>query len=156
MVLALSVVLALCFGTLAGIEIIPRFRFGGVPLAITSDAMAPTLRQGDLAIVQPVYPGTISAGDVVAFNTYSDELATKRVVDLVHGEDGAVASLVARSDAGRAEQSKVSVTAVKGRVVYSVPHLGRMLEASTILWVTVFGIAMFSAIALHRRILVIH
>ena len=134
---ALSVTLALLLITIVGLYLAtmlaPRLT-GGTPLTISTEVMAPTLRPGDLAVVQPVAPEALALVDVVAFHTYYEYLTAQRIVEIVPGPGGYVASLITRVDAYYGEYSRVAASALKGRIAYSIPMLGHVAAAPAALW----------------------
>jgi len=150
---ALSVVLSLIgilvVGVLLATFITPRL-IGGSPLAIQTSVMAPTLQPGDLAVVQPVTPDALMLGDVVAFYTYYEYLVAQRIVELLPGHDGSTASLVTRVDNYYDEYSRVAATAIKGRIVFSLPLLGHVATAPLALWGSLGVAALFGAATWHR------
>jgi len=151
---AVSVLMALVIifvvGMVMATFVAPRL-IGGSPLTISTSVMAPTLRPGDLAVVQPVHPEALALGDVVAFYTYYRYLAAQRIVDIVQGEDGSIVSLVTRVDAYYSEYSRVAADAIKGRIAYSIPMLGHVASAPIALWASVAAAVLLPAAIWHRN-----
>lgn len=144
--------------------VVPRLA-GATPYTVLTGSMEPTYPPGTLVVVRPVDTSAIRPGDVVTIQLRSGEpeVVTHRVVGVLVGRDGSPrwrtqgdANDVADQDLRIAEQ-------VRGRVWYSVPHLGRasnVLSGSTRNTLTlvmagalaVYALAMFtSAIADRRR-----
>jgi len=146
---ALLLTAILIVGVLLATFIAPRL-IGGSPLTINTSVMAPTLRPGDLAVVQPIMPESLALGDVVAFYTYYEHLVAQRIVELIPGHDGYVASLVTRVDNYHYDYTKVAVDAIKGRIVFSLPLLGHVASAPLTLWGSLLVGALFPAAIWHR------
>jgi len=147
---ALALVLILIVGLFLAAFIAPRL-IGGSPLTISTSVMAPTLRPGDLAVVQPVHLEALVVGDVVAFYTYYQYLVAQRIVDFVPGRYGDGASLVTRVDAAYGEYSRVAADAIKGRIVYSIPVLGHLASAPLVLWASAVAAVLLPAAFWHRN-----
>ena len=143
-------ILILIVGLVLATFLAPRL-IGGSPLTINTAVMSPTLRPGDLAVVQPVNPEILALGDVVAFSTYYQYLVAQRIVDFVPGHDGTIAALITRVDAQYAEYSRIAADAIKGRIVYSIPLLGHVASAPIALWASAAAAVLLPAAIWHRN-----
>ncbi len=91
--------------------------------AITSGSMAPEIPTDSVIYVEPVQPGNLVQGDVIAFcSAPGAEAVTHRVV----GNDPAARTLTTKGDANAAEDLRpVDYANVIGRVRWHLPLLGR-------------------------------
>jgi len=116
---------------LAGAAVVVPKLLGATPLTVLTSSMEPTLSPGDLVVVRPVDPADVTVGDVVTFQPTSDDptLVTHRVVGILAGTDGR-GGFVTQGDANGAEDDPIVADQVRGRVVYSIPWLGRVTNVS--------------------------
>lgn len=100
---------------------------GGAALTILSGSMTPTYPVGSVVVVQPVPPEAIEVGDVITYAT-ADSLTTHRVAEIGESEEGTL-TFTTKGDANRgADKEPVAAEAVRGRVLFHVPHLGRLRD----------------------------
>ena len=124
-----GLLLAVVVGALAVLTVVPR-AVGGAALTVLTGSMTPTIAVGSVVVVRPVDPGTLRAGDVVTYQRTPGraDYVTHRIV-AVHAGTTPV-TLTTKGDANRAEDTEpVPVTAVRGRVMFWVPHLGTAKSA---------------------------
>lgn len=104
-------------------------------VAVRGDAMAPTLRNGTLAVLEPVVPATLHKGDVVALRVPAPERVTynlpadvvRRVVGIDHTSKGLV--FVTKADGHtRSDVFTTPAHDVVGRLKFAVPVLGFALQ----------------------------
>ena len=116
---------------LAGAAVVVPKILGATPLAVLTGSMEPVYSPGDVVVVQPVEPEQVQVGDVVTFQPVSDDptLVTHRVVAVTLGSDG-LANFVTRGDANGADDDPIVPEQVMGRVVYSIPLIGHVTNAS--------------------------
>ena len=97
---------------------------------VIGGSMSPSFEAGALAILKPVNPETIKVGDVVTYKgTASDTATTHRVVDITKN-DGAI-SFTTRGDANDVDDpSLLDSSQIVGKVVFTVPYLGKLLNFS--------------------------
>ena len=96
--------------------------------SVQSGSMAPTYRVGALLVVGQVDPADIEPGMAVAFEdpAAAGRLVTHRVVRLA---PGAELQFITRGDAnGSVDPRPVPARFVRGRVLWSVSHLGTLLD----------------------------
>jgi signal peptidase I len=109
--------------------VVPR-AVDGAALTVLTGSMTPEIAVGSVVVVRPVDPGTLQVGDVV---TYQKEpgrpgFVTHRIVE-IHPDTTPV-TLTTKGDANRGEDTDpVPVTAVRGKVMFSVPYLGTVKNA---------------------------
>ena|GEM_PF-1330643 len=112
---------------LVGVLIAPRF---GWQLDILyGGSMEPSMKVGCLAVVQPVEPHDISAGDIIAYVPPVDDSVrtTHRVIEVVQDEN----SLVFRTKGDANEQPDtyaVPAENVQGKVRFRVPYAGYFID----------------------------
>jgi signal peptidase len=124
--LALLLVLAVVF---AGV--LPTY-FGAESFTVYSGSMEPNIHVGALAVVRPAKVSAFHAGDVITYRlpTQPDVVVTHRLIAIEQGEDGRI-RFRTKGDANNVEDLVlVDQGAVLGRVVYSVPYLGYLIEFS--------------------------
>lgn len=120
----LGLVVAAAVTTVVVLLVAPRI-IGGAALAVRTGSMAPTIPRGSVVLVKPVDPQTLEAGDVITWQVRPGEATfiTHRIVE-VERENGQL-SFITKGDAnGAADLDPVAAGAVRGRVVFDLPHLG--------------------------------
>jgi signal peptidase I len=124
-VVLLVLVLALLAGTAPSI-------FGYESFVVYGGSMEPAIRLGDLAVVGPVRPDLLKAGDII---TYRDPdnvnlVVTHRIVS-VSQDDASNMSFQTKGDANQsADTLKVGKGGLLGKVAYSVPRIGYLVDFS--------------------------
>ena len=109
-----------------GLIVVPKV-VGGRPLTVLSGSMTPTYGVGDVVVVRPVDPEELRVGDVITFQTTSDDphLTTHRIVGEVFGSEGR--EFWTQGDANNAaDLSPVEPGQVRGKVWYAVPLVGHL------------------------------
>lgn len=87
--------------------------------------MTPGIGVGAVVAVAPVDPAVVRRGDVITFRV-AERLVTHRVVEV---REGAERTFVTKGDANEdADPGSVEPSAVVGRVVLDVPHLGHLTQ----------------------------
>jgi signal peptidase len=102
--------------------------FGFRTLAVLSGSMEPAVHTGDAVVTEGIHPLEARVGDIVTFRDPSraGRLITHRVRSL-RVRSGLV-TVTTKGDANNATESwTVPETGTVGRVVYRVPHAGRLL-----------------------------
>lgn len=125
----LSLLLAVIVGALVVLTVVPR-AVGGAALTVLTGSMTPEIAVGSVVVVRPVDPGTLRVGDVVTYQKEPGAAAyvTHRIIE-VHPDTNPV-SLTTKGDANRgADLDPIPVTAVRGKVLFSVPYLGTVKNA---------------------------
>jgi signal peptidase len=123
---SLGLVLVAGTATALGVALFPLVT-GGSALAVLSGSMSPGLPVGAMAFVRAVDPATIEPGDVITFQRTADapELVTHRV--LAAGDSGGIPVFTTKGDANdAADLDPVPAAAVRGELLFGVPHLGRV------------------------------
>jgi signal peptidase len=119
----LILVLALAAGTLPA-------ALGYEALVVLSGSMEPAIGVGSVAVVAPAKPQDLAVGDVITYRAAErpDLLVTHRLVDRGVDEQGRL-RFSTKGDANDVvDQVTVDQTAVLGRVLFSVPRAGYLLE----------------------------
>jgi signal peptidase len=105
--------------------------FGYRTLTVLSGSMEPAIHTGDAVITQGIRPLEARVGDVVTFRDpeRAGRLITHRVRSL--RVQSGLATVTTKGDANNVTESwTVPETGTIGRVVYRVPHAGRLLVLS--------------------------
>jgi signal peptidase len=127
-VVAVVVVVGLAGALLAGI--VPSL-LGNESFVVADPNMRPALQVGDLAIVGPTSAEALVAGDIVTFRTPQDPntAVTRRILFREADATSGLLQLQTRGDSDpTTEQVSVAHGAVLGRLVYSVPRLGLLIN----------------------------
>lgn len=107
--------------------LVPRL-VGATPYAVMTGSMRPERPPGTLVVVRPVPISEIRVGDVITYQLHSGEpeVVTHRVVT-VGTRPGVGTVLQTQGDANAdPDPDWVREAQVRGRVIYSVPLLGRL------------------------------
>ncbi|MFE5307523.1 signal peptidase I [Isoptericola sp. NPDC056573] len=136
---------------LAGAAVVVPKAMGATPLTVLTGSMEPALSPGDVVVVRPVDPADVQVGDVLTFQPVSGDptLVTHRVVGITWGGDGA-AGFITRGDANGADDDPIVADQVQGRVVYSIPLVGHVTNASwapTAVKVAAVGLILYGVVA---------
>lgn len=127
-IVALQMVMFVVALAVAGLMVVPRL-LGWEIVTVLSGSMSPTYPVESVLAVEAVDPAAVRAGDVIAFRMEDDVLpVTHRVlaVDQVNGRR----QFVTKGDANEdPDPTPVPADAVRGRVVFGVPILGRLVRA---------------------------
>lgn len=100
---------------------VPRF-FGYEIYQVLSGSMEPEIPVGSAVYVKAVSPGEIEEGDIVAFLA-GESIITHRVVKNYKVEG----KFETKGDANEeADMNRVPYEAVRGKVAFHIPELGRM------------------------------
>jgi signal peptidase I len=110
-------------GTLPGLV-------GFESFVVPTATMQPTIRSGDLAVVRPTRAAELAEGDIITYRMpYNPDLVLTRRVMSVENDVAGQLNLQTRGDAeATAEQVTVASHTPIGRVAYSIPRLGVLLE----------------------------
>lgn len=127
----LSSIVFIAFLAVAGILLLSRFSVPGFDfklLVVQSGSMEPAIKQGSLIFVSP--SSLYREGDIITFRRTGstfDIPVTHRItaVEVISGEY----AYVVKGDANKYEDSeKVLITEVIGKVAFSVPYLGILVD----------------------------
>jgi signal peptidase I len=121
----LALVLLLLAGTAPSV-------LGYESFVVYSGSMEPAIMTGDIAVVGPVKAGELKVGDVITFRTAAnpDVVVTHRLVQL-ETDPGGHLMFQTKGDANDiVDQVQVEQGALLGRVAYSLPRLGYMVDFS--------------------------
>ncbi len=114
---------------LAVAVLIPRI-MGATPYTILTGSMRPDFPPGTLVVVRPVKADAIRVGDVVTYQLESGkpQVVTHRVVAVgVSMKDPDARSFRTQGDANDVpDELPVRPVQIRGRLLYAVPHLGRV------------------------------
>src|SRR5215211_3624562 len=90
---------------------------GGYPIRFCANgqSMKPTIKDGEVIIIEPVEPANIKRGDIIFYRTKCGVIA-HRVVDIKR-EAGEQATFILRGDSAAASDSPVAANEILGRVV---------------------------------------
>ena len=115
---------ALAAGALFGASLLLLRLWGITPLIVTGSSMEPAIPLGSLVYVAPCTFQELEVGDCVSWQMNESTICTHRVVHI----DAATQTLSTKGDANDAcDVGTVDAQAVLGKVVLSVPYVGRML-----------------------------
>jgi signal peptidase len=120
------VVVVLAAIAFVGLVLAPRF--GWHLEVVSGGSMGPALMPGSLAVVQPVEPGMVQAGDIISYRAAENSavVTTHRVVRVLSGNAGA--EFQTKGDANEARDPYTVVAGdVVGRVWVGVPYAGILL-----------------------------
>jgi signal peptidase I len=121
----LVLILALLAGT------VPSF-VGAESFVVLSGSMEPTIGVGDLTVVVPVRPDNFEVGDIITYRTTQspDVIVTHRLIGKGQDEQGRM-TFETKGDANEvSDQVAIAPGAVLGRVAYSIPKVGYLVEFS--------------------------
>ena len=106
---------------------VPELVGGDRSYIVLSGSMEPAISTGDVVLVSQVAPGAIGVGDVITFRrTGSDVAVTHRVVEVVQSDRGV--AFRTKGDANEAaDPGAVAAADVVGRVLLTIPYLGRVV-----------------------------
>ena len=94
------------------------------PLVVKSGSMEPTIHTGSMVLVREIPASEIRVGDVLAVERPDHTRVTHRVVAVEH--NGPTASLTLKGDANEDPDADPVVVARAGRMVSTLPVLGRV------------------------------
>ena len=97
---------------------------GFSPLVVRSGSMEPMISTGGMVLVQAVPASEVEVGDVVAVDRPDGTRVIHRVVGVEHG--GASSSLTLKGDANDDPDPQPVVAEEAGRLVWTIPSVGRM------------------------------
>lgn len=106
--------------------------FGYESFVVLSGSMRPALEVGDLAVVAPVRTESLMVGDIITYRQARrpDVLVTHRITNIGLDDQGRV-RFETRGDANNtSDQVLVESRSVLGRVSYSIPMVGYLVEFS--------------------------
>lgn len=121
----LSLILVLLAGTAPALV-------GYESFVVYSGSMAPAINVGDLAVVAPTKPEQLRPGDVITYRTPQNPnlVVTHRLVDVTREDQGRF-SFQTKGDANPVlDTVAVDAGAVLGRVAYTIPKLGYLVDFS--------------------------
>ena len=124
-VLLVAVIALLLAGT------VPAF-LGYESYVVYSGSMEPTIHVGDIAVVGPVKADKLNVGDIITFRTPQDPdtIVTHRLQNVDTDASGHL-SFETKGDANNTpDQVSVDQGALLGKVAYSIPGLGFLVEFS--------------------------
>jgi len=125
-----AVVLLVGLGAVLLAGVVPGL-LGDESFVVSAEDMQPALQVGDLAIVHPIGAAAVAVGDVVVYRTPQDPdtAITRRILSVDPDAKVGLLNLQTRGDADpTAEQINVASGAVLGRVVFSIPRLGLVVQ----------------------------
>ena len=122
-----GVVVAAALGV-AAILVVPRL-LGWQTVTVMSGSMAPAYAIDAELALAPVDPTDVRVGDVIAFQSEADRpMITHRVVAIENTAGNL--TFVTKGDANEdPDTNPVVASAIRGRVVFGVPHLGLFVRA---------------------------
>lgn len=97
---------------------------------VLSGSMEPTIHVGDLAVVQIVKSDQLKVGDIITYRTAQrpDLVVTHRLIEIALDEQGRL-SFRTKGDANEiADQVAVDQRGLLGRVAYTIPRIGYLVE----------------------------
>lgn len=128
------IVLAVIVLVLAAAVVVPRLG-GATPFTVLTGSMRPEYPPGTLVVVKPVAAADIKVGDVITYQLRSgrSSVVTHRVVAAGASTGGTrELSFRTQGDANAVQdEAAVRPEQIRGRLWYSVPHLGRVNQLLT-------------------------
>jgi signal peptidase len=121
----LALVLLLVAGTAPSV-------LGYESFVVYSGSMEPAIKTGDIAVVGPAKVEDLKVGDIITYRTpiEPDIVITHRIMEISQDEEGKV-SFQTKGDANNVQdQVLVDSKGVLGRVAYSLPRLGYLVDFS--------------------------
>lgn len=111
----------------AAVLVLPRL-LGWQTVTVMSGSMAPSYSVDAVLAIDPVSPADLRVGDVIAFQPEADRpMITHRIVAIK--DDAGSLMFVTKGDANDdPDLNPVVASAVRGRVVFGVPYLGRFVR----------------------------
>ena len=106
--------------------------FGYESFVVYSGSMEPAIKTGDIAVVGPTKVDDLRVGDVITYRApiEPDVVITHRVMEISKDEDGRL-SFQTKGDANNVQdQVLVDSKGVLGRVAYSLPRVGYLVDFS--------------------------
>jgi len=119
--------LAIAVALLAVLVVIPRLT-GSTAYTVLTGSMQPTYPPGTLIVVKPTPGADLNAGDVITFQPESGNpsVTTHRIISIVYDAQG-VRKFITKGDANNAtDDVQLIEEQIRGRLLYSVPQLGRL------------------------------
>ncbi|MGB3885378.1 signal peptidase I [Gordonia sp. (in: high G+C Gram-positive bacteria)] len=119
--------LAVAVALLAVLVVIPRLT-GSTAYTVLTGSMQPTYPPGTLIVVKPTPGENLAAGDVITFQPKSGDpsVVTHRIVSIVYDAKG-VQKFITKGDANNVtDETQLVAEQIRGRLIYSVPYLGRL------------------------------
>ena len=98
---------------------------------VLSGSMEPALPTGSLAFSVPIKPEEVEVGDIIVFSAKegSDITASHRVVEISSNAEGL--SFLTKGDASEnVDPFLIPADYVRGKVVYHIPRLGKMITSA--------------------------
>jgi signal peptidase I len=128
----IAAAVALCGLILTLLAGIAPSMFGYESFVVLSGSMEPALQVGDLAVVAPIRTESLMVGDIITYRQVRrpDILVTHRIVNIGLDEQGRL-KFQTRGDANNtSDQVLIDSKSVLGRVAYSIPRLGYLVDFS--------------------------
>jgi len=121
------VLLMLMIGVLAVMVVIPRLT-GSTAYTVLTGSMEPTLPPGTLIVVKPTPNEDLTTGDVITFQPVSGDPAvvTHRIEGIYYTGEGERRIHTRGDNNPVADSWSLVPEQIRGRVIYSVPYLGRV------------------------------
>lgn len=103
---------------------------GNESFVVSAANMAPAMQPGDLAVVSPTRASALALNDVITYRMPQnpDVVLTRRVLFIDHDASGRLSLQVRGDGEPVAEQVSVDSTAVLGRLMFSLPRLGMLVD----------------------------
>lgn len=121
----ISGILLGALGLLALLSVGPLV-LGWQSYVVLTPSMSPAIPTGSVVHVQPVAPETIQAGDVITFHLPADDtmVMTHRVADILPESR----EFITKGDANQATDPAISFDRLVGRMKFSIPYLGFVIQ----------------------------
>ena len=121
-----NIILSLLLLIVVLLALLPAL-FASSLAVVYSASMSPAMPAGALAVMEPVDPAQIKAGDIIAFNPpwEPDVTVSHRVIEVVDGE---TLGFRTKGDANEdPDPWQLPAASVVGRLRFNIPHLGYVL-----------------------------
>ncbi|GAA4806083.1 signal peptidase I [Tomitella cavernea] len=137
---------------LLALVVVPRVT-GSTAYTVLTGSMRPGLPPGTLIVSEPTPPADLKAGDVITFQPYSGnpEVVTHRIDGIFYDAEGRMRIYTKGDDNNARDSWVLQPEQVRGRLLYSVPHLGHLnnllgqTSRSTLIYVIGGGLLIYAA-----------
>lgn len=126
---AIWLVIIAGIAVIAAVVVVPRVA-GATPYSVLTGSMRPDYPPGTLVVVRPVASEDIRVGDVITYQLESGarQVVTHRVTEVAWSMDGEQRLRTQGDDNDVVDAEPVRPVQIKGRLWYSLPYLGRVVN----------------------------
>ncbi|PKM73087.1 MAG: signal peptidase I [Firmicutes bacterium HGW-Firmicutes-16] len=95
------------------------------PSVVLTGSMEPKIMPGDIVLVEKISGERVNVGDVVMYYSEDDINITHRIIEK-NNESGVIQYVLKGDNNPSADQKSVSTEQIKGRVIGTIPELGKL------------------------------